>query len=216
MSNRLFTVAVVGSRELPQVSYPVVYSVVKQAVEHGHEVVSGGAIGADFYALRALLELGGLACSLSRIFLPGTRQMLMPLYRDTMSLYEQLGGTIVSGSARPGMEFKDSTRAIFRRSVMLVKASNTVVGFIHGESTGTWFALEAAKRLGKGVVVFARGFNDLHSLGCGDWGHEGFRFGQWYWYDSVPKGEICRHGISVQHCQGFGQSTLPGFAPGRL
>ena len=61
-------IAVVGSRSLPSSWAPRVAAVVSSLLSRGHFVGSGGALGADLFALRALVSQGRSACSGSVVF----------------------------------------------------------------------------------------------------------------------------------------------------
>lgn len=65
-------VAVVGARVLPEAWASRVAEVVRFFVGRGWGIGSGGARGADEYALRALLAAGRAACARSVVFLLGS------------------------------------------------------------------------------------------------------------------------------------------------
>ena len=65
-------VAVVGARELPESWAERVEAVVQFFVGRGWGIGSGGARGADQYALAAVVAAGRAACARSVVFLPGT------------------------------------------------------------------------------------------------------------------------------------------------
>src|SRR5438094_8858524 len=64
-------VAVVGSRELPEASALQVTEVVRFFLARGWGIGSGGARGADQFALEAVVAAGTEACRRTVIFLPG-------------------------------------------------------------------------------------------------------------------------------------------------
>jgi len=64
-------VAVVGARALPEAWAPRVAEVVRGFLERGWGIGSGGAWGADQFALEAVLAAGRAACARSVVFLPG-------------------------------------------------------------------------------------------------------------------------------------------------
>jgi len=200
MSGRL--VAVVGSRALPVSWAGRVSEVVQDLVRHGRSLGLGGALGADLFALRAVLQLG--AVKGARVFLPGSvAQAPVASARLLQSFLEQ-GGKVVTGSAVPGCSRRDYVAALFARSQALVQASVGVVAFIAGRSSGSWFTCQAAARLGRTVVVFpVEGPGALQSLGCGSWKPVRCWPGSWRWVPSVPAGQRCRHGITVQCCAGL-------------
>src|SRR5438552_18051012 len=64
-------VAVGGAGVLPEAWAPQVAEVVRFFLERGWGVGSGGARGADQFALQAVLAAGPAACARSVVFLPG-------------------------------------------------------------------------------------------------------------------------------------------------
>jgi len=195
-------VAVVGSRKLPASWTGKVSKVVTDLVRRGNRIGSGGALGADLFALQAVVRLGREACEGSQVFLPGSVMQASRVCRELLIRFEAAGGSIVPGTvAGRGTSRSDYICALFERSVELVRASSGVVAFIAGESKGTWFTCEQAARLGKQVVVFsADGPHSIHSLGCGRWAPVMSWEGAWRWETSVPAGQRCRHGIQVECC----------------
>jgi predicted Rossmann fold nucleotide-binding protein DprA/Smf involved in DNA uptake len=76
-------VAVVGARVLPEAVAPQVADVVRCFLSRGWGIGSGGARGADAYALNAVLVAGPSACARSVVFLPGPcRQRSKPSRRS--------------------------------------------------------------------------------------------------------------------------------------
>jgi predicted Rossmann fold nucleotide-binding protein DprA/Smf involved in DNA uptake len=195
-------VAVVGSRRLPVSWAGQVSQVVKDLVRRGNRIGSGGALGADLFALQALVRLGREACDGSRVFLPGSVMQASSSCRELLLRFEAAGGSIVPGTVAGQATTRSAyIGALFSRSVELVKASSGVVAFVSGDSKGTWFTCEQAARLGKQVVVFsADGPRTLHSLGCGRWVPVHSWEVAWRWEFSVPAGERCKHGIMVECC----------------
>ncbi|MCK8600081.1 DNA-processing protein DprA [Desulfoferrobacter suflitae] len=201
MSNRL--VAVVGSRVLPASWSGAVSKVVSDLVGRGCRVGSGGAVGADLFALQAVVSIGRSACQGSRIFLPGGIDQAPRSCRALLVHFQQLGGEIVSGSAVPGCSRSDFISSLFARSRALVASGSGVVAFVSGRSAGTWFTCREAARRGQPVVVFpVSGPRSLQSLGCGSWAPLSCWPGAYRWVPSVAVGNRCRHGISVQCCAG--------------
>jgi predicted Rossmann fold nucleotide-binding protein DprA/Smf involved in DNA uptake len=199
MSGRL--VAVVGSRALPASWAGRVSHVVRDLVRRGCSVGSGGALGADFFALQAVLQLG--AVQGAQVFLPGTILQAPAASAQLLHSFLSRGGQVVSGSAAPGCSSQQYVAGLFARSEALVRASVGVVAFVSGQSRGTWFTCQCAARLGRSVVVFpVEGPRALRSLGCGSWVPISCWSGTWRWAPSVPVGKRCRHGISVQCCAG--------------
>ncbi len=197
-------IAVVGSRELPASWSGRVSQVVSQLVRRSCRICSGGALGADLFALQATVQLGREACEGSRVYLPGSLLQASSPCRAALLQFEPFGGRIISGEAAGEASEREAyIRALFSRTVDLVRASSGIVAFVAGESKGTWFTCEQAVRTGKQVVLFsAEGPRAIHSLGCGRWVPVQCWEGAWRWETSVPAGQHCRHGIMVECCAG--------------
>jgi hypothetical protein len=88
-------VAVVGARALPEAWAPQVAEVVRFLLGRGWGIGSGGARGADEYALRAVLKAGRKACSRSVVFLPGA---LADSRSGLLRAFIRRGGRVVEGS----------------------------------------------------------------------------------------------------------------------
>lgn len=195
-------IAVVGSRQLAASSAEQVGAIVTCLVQRGCRIGSGGALGADRFALQAVVRLGPEACTGSRIFLPGSIEQAPLDARDDLVRFQALGGTIVPGPvAGRAVNRHTYIEALRQRSVALVQAASGVVGFVSGPSRGTWFTCTQAARLSKPVVVLpAEGPRSLRALGCGRWQPLGIWHGAWQWTPSVANGNRCRHGLPVAYC----------------
>lgn len=202
MSVRL--VAVVGSRSLPASWAGRVSQVVSSLLARGCRVGSGGAVGADLFALQAVVRLGREACQGSRVYLPAGITQAPVACRQLLLQFRAAGGQVVPGSvAGRSSGRSEFVSALFARSSALISASSGVVAFVSGRSAGTWFTLQDAARRGQSVAVFpVDGPRFLRSLGCGSWAPMQSWSGAWRWVPSAPVGQRCRHGIIVQHCAG--------------
>ncbi|GKT09800.1 DNA-processing protein DprA [Desulforhabdus sp. TSK] len=197
-------VAVVGSRELPTFRAPAVADVVRSLLQRDCKIGTGGALGADLFALQAVVASGASACAGSIVFLPGDISQAPARCRPVLHAFVAQGGEVVPGQAVRGCSRHQYLSALFARTIALVKRAEGVVAFIAGESPGTWFTCREAARLGKPVVVFpVDGARGLRSIGCGLWRPVRHWAGAWRWFHSVALGEKCRHGISVQCCAGL-------------
>lgn len=65
-------VVVVGSRKLPATWADRVSEIVQDLLHRGNRIGSGGALGADLFALPAVVRFGREACEGSRIYLAGS------------------------------------------------------------------------------------------------------------------------------------------------
>jgi len=163
-------VAVVGSRCLPPSWAPRVSLVVSSLLARGHFIGSGGALGADLFALRALVSRGRSACEGSVVFLPGDISLAPSACRRWLSRFVSLGGRVVRGSARPGCSRSQFVSALFARSRRLVSSSSGVVAFVSGRSRGSGYTVRFGCLRVLPVVVFpVEGLSSLPSLGSGRW-----------------------------------------------
>jgi hypothetical protein len=196
-------VGVIGSRSLPPSWSGRVSSVVSHLLARGCSVASGGALGADLFALQAVIEAG--ACRGASVFLPGASLAQAPwACQPALSAFQRSGGSLVPGVASPGCDRSTFIAALFARSVTLAKACKGIVAFVIGKANGSWFTCQQAVRLGRSVVVFpVAGQTTLKSLGCGSWQPVASWPGAWRWVPSAPPGVRCKHGILAQHCAGI-------------
>src|SRR5215470_18976433 len=121
-------VAVVGARVVPEAVAPHVAAVVRGFLARGWGIGSGGARGADSYALRAVVAAGAAACARSVVFLPGAE----PVRAAALQAFVERGGRVVPGAGSGRV-------ALLERSRQLAHASAGVVAFIWGPSRGSVF-----------------------------------------------------------------------------
>jgi DNA recombination-mediator protein A len=149
-------VGVVGSRSLPASFAPLVSSLVSLLVDQDFGVASGGASGADAFALSALLGQG--AASRSVLFSAWPSVSGFPLaVRPQVASFLSAGGQVVWGSVVPGSSRHAVVSGLFARSRQLVSASCCLVAFLHGPSRGTLFTVRHALSCGIPVIVFLCG-----------------------------------------------------------
>src|SRR5262245_376201 len=86
-------VAVVGARVLPETGAGQVAAVVGFLLARGWGIGSGGARGADAYALAALVGTEAAACARSVVFLPGA----VPGTDAALNAFAAQGGRVVTG-----------------------------------------------------------------------------------------------------------------------
>ena len=149
-------VGVVGSRSLPASFAPLVSSLVSFLLDQGFGVASGGALGADSFALSALLGQGASSCGVLFSAWPSVSGFPV-LVRPQVSRFLASGGRVVWGSVSSGSSRQAVCSALFARSRALVSSSCLLVAFLHGPSRGTLFTLRQAVRRGVPVVVFLCG-----------------------------------------------------------
>jgi hypothetical protein len=153
-------VAVVGARVLPESVAPQVAAVVRFFLSRGWGIGSGGARGADAFALQALVRAGSAACTRSVVFLPGAP----PTRRSgALRAFAARGGRVAAGAG-------SGRRALLARSRRLARGSAGVVAFLWGPSRGSVFTVREAILAGKpAAVVLAGGGAALPSFPGGAW-----------------------------------------------
>jgi predicted Rossmann fold nucleotide-binding protein DprA/Smf involved in DNA uptake len=143
---------VVGSRSLPVSFAPLVSRVVSLLLARGYRVASGGALGADSFALSALLQQG--AASLGVVFSSWASASGFPSsVQPQVAQFLASGGQVVWGPALPGQARSVVVPALLGRNRRLVSASSVLVAFLFGPSRGTLFTVRQAVEQGIPVVV---------------------------------------------------------------
>ena len=146
----------VGSRSLPASFAPFVSSLVSAFRARGFLVASGGAVGADQYALSALVEQGVSASGV--VFSAWSSALGFPAsVRPSVGRFLAAGGQVVWGSASAGAPRQQVVSALLGRNQRLVSACSCLVAFLHGPSCGTLFTVRQAVRRGIPVYVFLCG-----------------------------------------------------------
>ncbi|MFA5104928.1 MAG: DNA-processing protein DprA [Candidatus Margulisiibacteriota bacterium] len=153
-------VGVIGSRSLPARFAPLVDQVVSLFLARGYSVASGGAVGADSFALSAVLRQG--ACSRSVVYSAWSSVSGFPASaRPDIERLIAAGGQVVWGSASVGSPRPVAVSALLGRNRHLVAASSVVVAFLHGPSRGSLYTIRQAVSRGVPVIVFICGSASL-------------------------------------------------------
>lgn len=146
----------VGSRSLPASFSPFVSSLVSSFLARGFRVASGGAVGADQFALSAVVQLGASASAV--VFSAWSSASGFPAsVRPTVSRFQAFGGQVVWGPGAVGAPRQQVVSALLGRNRRLVSACSCVVAFLHGSSRGSLFTVRQAVRAGIPVYVFLCG-----------------------------------------------------------
>jgi len=149
-------VGMVGSRSLPASFAPLVSSVVSLFLARGFRVASGGALGADSFALSALLQQGAAASGV--VFSAWSSASGFPAsVRPQVSRFLFSGGQVVWGPASPGAPRQQAVSALLGRNRRLVAACSVLVAFLFGPSRGSLFSVRQAVTRGVPVVVILCG-----------------------------------------------------------
>ncbi len=169
MSERGRGIGIIGARALPDSFREQVSAVVRYLVEHGYQIHSGGALGADLFCLQAVIEHS--ACSRGVIFSAWSSIAGFP--REVQRFAEQFvshSGRVEWGMTRPHSSHSLAVAGLLARNQRLVSASYGIVAFLYGESRGTTQTILQAIARGLRVVVFLCGGDAvLPRLGCGRW-----------------------------------------------
>jgi len=191
-------VCVVGSRSLPHIWAHKVKSIVSYLLRRGYGIGSGGAFGADLFALQALVHYH--KCASSIVHLPSSFSCVPHSVRTWLTRFAHFGGQVIEGQACLSASRAAFIAALFARSQALVSGSCGVVAFTSGPSKGTWFTCRHAASLGLKVVVFpVVGTAGLCTLGAGQWAPlSGLWAGGFQWVPN-PTGK-CKHGLPFQYC----------------
>lgn len=149
-------VGVIGSSSLPSRFAPLVDQVVSVFLARGFSVASGGAIGADSFALSAVLRHG--VSSSSAIYSAWSSASSFPLsVIPQVSQFIAAGGQVVWGPASSGGSRDSVVSALLGRNDRLVSASSVIVAFLHGQSRGSLYTVRRAVSRGVPVIVFLCG-----------------------------------------------------------
>jgi len=147
---------VIGSRSLPASFAPLVSRVVSLLLSRGYSIASGGAVGADSFALEAVIQQGASARGI--IYSAWSSASGFPSsVQSQVSSFLASGGQVVWGSASPSQPRSSVVSALLGRNRRLVSASSVVVAFLHGQSRGSLYTVRQAVTQGVPVIVFLCG-----------------------------------------------------------
>ncbi len=131
---------------VPETFARQVSEVIRFFLLRGWGIGSGGARGADTYALSAVVAAGSEACSRSVVFLPAG----MPAKDSVLRPFVERSGRVVTGVGGGRI-------ALLARSRQLAREAAGVVAFLHGPSRASVFTAGEAIRAGKTAVVLTGG-----------------------------------------------------------
>ena len=149
-------IGIVGARALPSQFSEQVSQVVSYLLERGYRIHSGGAIGADQFALQSVISQG--ACSRAAIFSAWSSASGFPRQvQPSVEHFISHGGQMVWGEVGFHALRSQVTVGLLARNTRLVRASSGIVAFMYGDSAGTRRTVLEAIRHGLRVVVFLCG-----------------------------------------------------------
>jgi len=146
---------VIGSRSLPASFAPLVSRVVSLLLSRGYSIASGGAVGADSFALEAVIQQGA---SHGIIYSAWSSASGFPSsVQPQVSRFLASGGQVVWGPASPSQPRSAVVSALLGRNRRLVSASSVIAAFLHGQSRGSLYTVRQAIAQGLQVIVFLCG-----------------------------------------------------------
>lgn len=147
---------VIGSRSLPVSFAPLVSHIVYLLLSRGYSIASGGAVGADSFALASVIQRG--VASRCVIYSAWASASGFPSsVQPQVSCFLASGGQVVWGSCPVGALRQEAVSALLGRNRRLVSASSVVVAFLHGQSRGSLYTVRQAVEQGVPVIVFLCG-----------------------------------------------------------
>jgi hypothetical protein len=162
-------IGLVGARALPDSFRAQISGVVAYLIQRGYHLHSGGALGADLFALQAIIaqsaySRGVLFSAWSAV--QGFPREVQPLVED----YLRHDGQISWGMIQPNSARGLVVTGLLARNQRLVRASAGLVTFLYGDSRGTIGTIIQAIQRGIRVVVFVCGGGaELPRVSSGVW-----------------------------------------------
>ena len=147
---------VIGSRSLPVSFAPLVSRVVSLLLSRGYGIASGGAVGADSFALAAVIQRGvSPRCTIYSAW--ASASGFPSPVQPQVSRFLASGGQVVWGIGSPSQPRSVVVSALLGRDSRLVASCLLVIAFVHGQSRGTLYTIRQAVRRGIPVYVFLCG-----------------------------------------------------------
>ena len=138
-------IGVIGSRSLPAIYKPKVKKAVRQLLDKGYNIATGGAMGTDAFVLQSLLELG--AAKRGVVFSAWKHANQFPLaVKERVKEFISLGGRVVWGDVPFHAHRNAIVAGLLGRNIRLVANVAGIVAFMHGNSRGTSFTAQKAVR----------------------------------------------------------------------
>lgn len=144
-----------------------VRKIVKGIIKKGDGIISGGALGVDYFATEEALKLNPSADQI-RIYLPTTLKMYFRHYKKRAKegvitfkqadmLISQLGNLKrinKSSLIENKLSKKINKKTYYNRNLKVINASNELVAFQVNKSEGTQDAINKAKQKGIPIKIF--------------------------------------------------------------
>jgi hypothetical protein len=162
-------IGIVGARALPDSFREQVSAVVRYLVERDYQIHTGGAMGADQFALEAVISSGAY----DRAVLFSAWSCVAGFPRSVqrhVDYYISHRGRVDWGFVQPGASRGIAISGLLARNIRLVSASYGIVAFLYGDSHGTTrTVLQAISRRLKVVVFVCGGEARLPEVSSGHW-----------------------------------------------
>lgn len=146
-------VGIVGSRRLPEKYRFHIREVVSYLLQKDCRINSGGAVGADSYAVAELLRAG---CAYrGTIYSAWSYFSGFPYpVREQIGEFVKRGGRIDWGQVLPNPTRNEAVAGLLERNRRLVDNSDMLIAYLYGESRGTIYTIKQAVKKGIPVIVF--------------------------------------------------------------
>lgn len=149
-------IGIVGARALPDSFRDQVSQIVRYLLDRGYQIHSGGAMGADSFALDSVISSG--AINRCTIFSAWASVTGFPVaVRPAIEHFVSHDGRVIWGITQPRSSRGLVFAGLMCRNQRLVSASTGIVAFLFGESRGTISTIRRAIQRGIRVVVFVCG-----------------------------------------------------------
>lgn len=146
-------VGIVGSRKLSKNFRFHVREIISYLLGKGCYINSGGAIGADSYAIDTLLRAGkscrGVIYSAWNYFFSFPYSV-----RQQISEFAKRGGRIDWGIVQPDATRQEVIAGLLRRNRKLIENSDALIAYLYGESRGTIYTIKEAAKKDIPIVIF--------------------------------------------------------------
>jgi len=147
------SIGLIGSRSLPSQYADKVGDVVDDLLGRGFHIASGGAVGADQYAIERLLRLG--MCDHGTIYTPWKYYAGFPATVRAMTRqFKEFGGSIIWGLVGGKESAVVIKTALLQRNVRLVDACHGLTVFLSPDSRGSIYSIKQAVKRHMPLVVF--------------------------------------------------------------
>ena len=162
-------IGIVGARALPDSFREQVSAVVRYLVERDYQIHTGGAVGADQFALETVISQRAF----DRCVIYSAWTSLSGFPRGVQRFVDYFvshQGRVDWGFVQPSSSRGIVVAGLLARNTRLVSASSGLIAFMYGQSSGTRRTVLEAVRRGLRVVVFLCGGGAvLPELSSGRW-----------------------------------------------